>query len=132
MTKKFKVIELTGDIMPSEYKPVNKTEIAESILGRCARLLSFSKTLYHETYPNNFVIFNANVCTEVDGKIWFGDIDITRDEKLLKELDKQLDAEIFVMYEMACRFETAGRKGNIIEQYASWSTRRGDLRASKI
>jgi len=124
MVKKIKIIKLDKPI-PSEYKPVELTNIANEVLGYCGRLICGSKSFYDQKYPDNIVYFNANVCTKEDGKIWYGDLDITRDYKLLEELDKRLGKEIFVLSEMMCRFENEERKGEAIEKYASWSSRRG-------
>ena len=109
----------------SEYQPVNKTKIAEGILGHCARLISWSKSTYRRAYPDHKVVSNANVCTEEDGKIWYGDIDLTLDEGKLKKLDEELDQEMFVLWEMSCRFETEGGKGKEIAKNAYWSSRQG-------
>ena len=123
-----KIIHLTRDPLPSEFTPVNKTRIAEGILGYCARLISWSKSTYRKAYPNHKVVFNANVCTEEDGKIWYGDIDLTLDEGKLKKLDEELGQEIFVVRETSCRFETEGRKGKEIAVNAYWSSRQGFIR----
>ena len=123
-----KIIHLTGVPIPSEYEPVNKTRIAEGILGHCARLISWSKSAYHRAYPGHKVIFNANVCTKEDGKIWYGDIDLTLDEGKLKKLDEELDQEIFVLWEMSCRFETEGIKDKEIAEDAYWSSRQEFMR----
>jgi len=48
-----KIIHLTRDPLPSEFTPVNKTRIAEGILGYCARLISWSKSTYRKAYPNH-------------------------------------------------------------------------------
>lgn len=72
-------------------------------LGWSGALLG-SKTRYKSKNPKNLVIFNANVCTD-DGKIWWGDLDITKSEKNLVELAKTINKTIYVLYEMDGRFE---------------------------
>jgi hypothetical protein len=76
-----------------------------SILGYNGKLISMSKTLYRNKYPDNLVIFNSNICTKEDGKIWYGDIDITISKNELIELSKKLNKTIYILYEMDGRFE---------------------------
>ena len=80
------------------------TEIAGKHLGMSGRMISASKSGYLNHFPDNLVIFNANVCTE-DGKIWFGDIDITLSYKNLSDLSKELNQILYVLREMDGRFE---------------------------
>ncbi len=84
-------------------KERNKDPIQEH-LGYFARMISGSKSSYSNSYPDNFVIFNANVCTKEDGKIWYGDLDLTIDEPKLKALAAELQKEIYVLYEKDGRF----------------------------
>lgn len=79
-------------------------KIAEEVLGYCGRLLG-SKSRYSQAHPDNLVLFNSNVCTKEDGKIWFGDLDVTLEKSKLKELSKRLEKKIYVLYEMDGRFE---------------------------
>ena len=88
------------------------TDVAESvkdtvrlILGRESRLIAGSKSTYKKTYPKNLVVFNANVVVEGLGKVWHGDLDLTRDEALLVRLAELTDREVYVLPEMAARFE---------------------------
>ena len=64
-----------------------------------------SKSMYSEWNPEHIVVFNSNVCTLEDGKIWYGDIDITVDADKLTMLAKQLDRTVYVLYEMDARFD---------------------------
>jgi hypothetical protein len=80
-------------------------DTARLLLGHTGRLIAGSKTLYSKTFPKNFVVFNANIVVEGLGKVWHGDLDITRDEALLVRLAELTDREVFVLYEMDGRFE---------------------------
>ena len=42
------------------------------------RLIAVSKSGYKSQYPNNEVVFNANIVTS-EGKVWYGDLDLTLD-----------------------------------------------------
>ena len=68
------------------------------------RIISPSKTAYCNKYPNNLVVFNANICLENGTKIWHGDLDISIDEKHLKELASGINQTIYVLREMDIRF----------------------------
>ena len=73
-------------------------------LGYPGHMISGSKSGYRKQYPDNFVVFNSNICTEA-GKVWFGDIDITLKREALCDLAKAHNETIYVLYEMDGRFE---------------------------
>lgn len=73
-------------------------------LGWPGRMISASKSGYRDQYPDNLSIFNANVCTD-EGKIWWGDIDVTISKDDLTNLAVELGKTIYVLYEMDGRFE---------------------------
>lgn len=78
-------------------------DIADEVLGPVGRMLSASKSGYYNRYPDNIVVFNANVCT-AEGKIWFGDIDCTREVDKLRTLAERLGTKVYVLREMDGRF----------------------------
>jgi len=80
-------------------------ELTIKKLGPIGAMICGSKSGYHRMYPNNFTIFNANVCTKEDGKIWYGDIDITLSKDKLHELAIEINKDIYVLYESDARFE---------------------------
>jgi hypothetical protein len=79
-------------------------EQVNQILGYPGRLIGGSKSLYRDLNPHNIIIFNSNVCIP-EGKIWYGDIDLNKDWKLLEELSTKLDLPIYIIPEMWGRFE---------------------------
>ena len=88
------------------------TDVSESvkdtvrlILGHPGRLIAGSKSTYKKCFPKNLVVFNANIIVEGLGKVWHGDFDLTRDEALLVRLAELTDREVYVLPEMAARFE---------------------------
>jgi hypothetical protein len=99
-----KIIHLT-EFMPSEFKPpsLEETKLADEILGPCGRLLSASKSGYRKRHPNNNVIFNANIGTDV--KLWYGDIDLTIESDRIQNLANFLGKRVYVLYEMDWRFK---------------------------
>jgi len=80
---------------------VEKT--AEEQLGLRGRMLLGSKSGYRIMFPCNFVVFNANLI--VDGKkVWFGDIDVSRDVIKLKSIARKVGKRVYVLSEMDGRF----------------------------
>ena len=68
------------------------------------RILSYSKSGYRDKFPDNEVYFNANIFVLGEGKVWFGDLDITLDEEKLKEVAEGLGKDLFILREMDGRF----------------------------
>ena len=87
------------------------------------RLISGSKSSYKDRFPDNLVVFNANIFTESHGKIFFGDIDITKDAETLKYIAAELDEVLYVLNEMAGRFENENRID--FKKVAIWNTETG-------
>jgi len=79
-------------------------KLCEEILGIRGRMISGSKSTYRKAYKDHLVVFNANVCTS-NGKIWYGDLDITLDAERLQKLADTLNTIIYVLYESDGRFE---------------------------
>lgn len=69
------------------------------------RLISGSKSWYRSQFPDNEVYFNANIFIPGEGKIWYGDLDITRDYETLEEIASLLKEDLFILSEMDGRFE---------------------------
>lgn len=79
-------------------------ELIREKLGHSGRMISGSKSGYRRLYPDNFVVFNANLCTKKK-KIWYGDLDLTLDKNALLEIAVEMGETLYVMYEMDARFE---------------------------
>jgi len=75
-----------------------------SALGHSGKMISWSKSGYAQANPNNFVIFNANIAC-IEGKVWYGDIDITLNKENLQEIAKFCEETVYVLYEMDGRFD---------------------------
>lgn len=69
------------------------------------RMISGSKSGYMEQYPDNQVVFNANIVIESRGKVWHGDLDITRDYENLEKVSEALKEPLYILREMDARFE---------------------------
>ena len=68
------------------------------------RMISWSKSGYLESNPENLVCFNANIFTLDEGKIWHGDIDITKEQEKLEQVSAQLGKPLYILREMDGRF----------------------------
>lgn len=86
------------------YMKEHLYKIAEEHLGMGGKMISFSKSGYVQKNPDNLVVFNSNVCTD-EGKIWFGDLDVTISYNTLSGLSKELGKTVYVLTEMDGRFE---------------------------
>lgn len=90
--------------MPSEVKAEDVVlAILEENGFRMARMISGSKSMYRERYPGNEVYFNANIITE-HGKVWYGDLDITRDREALQKAATESRTDLYILSEMDGRF----------------------------
>lgn len=81
-------------------------EALRETIGWEGRMISFSKSGYHEAHPDRVAIFNANVCVK-EGKIWHGDLDLTVDEERLAALAARIGETLYILYERDGRFENA-------------------------
>lgn len=67
-------------------------------------------------------VWNANVITRSQGKVWFGDLNLTRDAAVLKEIAAVLGEPLYVLREMDCRFNTVSDPIELLILKAVWST----------
>jgi hypothetical protein len=85
----------------------------------CGRLISA-----HKTSPKGHVcVFNANIITESAGKIWFGDLDLTKEGILLKQISEVIGEPLYVLREMDARFGTEEKSSLELIKKAVWSTK---------
>jgi hypothetical protein len=99
--------------MKSEFTyKANYAEVFDKNHLQIGRMLSGSKSGYRDKYPDNLVVFNANIVLHEIGKIWYGDIDVTRDFENLKNIADELKCDLYIIREMDARFENenAGMK----------------------
>lgn len=58
------------------------------------RMISISKSMYKGN-----AVFNANLFTEEDGKLWHGDIDLDKDKSILLSLSREIGKSIYLLRE---------------------------------
>jgi len=68
------------------------------------RIISFSKSGYRERYPDNEVYFNANIFVLGEGKVWYGDLDITKESESLQNIARETGKDLYILSEMDGRF----------------------------
>ena len=112
MNKFMKLVKLEG-FMKSEFEPnFDFYEIFENHGLYSGRMLSGSKSGYFSQHPKNTVVFNGNVVVENGGKIWYGDLDVTKEFDTLKEIADEIGQDLYILREHDARFdkENAGIK----------------------
>lgn len=57
-----------------------------------------------DKFPENEVYFNANIFVLGEGKIWYGDLDVTKDMDRLENIAKELGKDLYILREMDGRF----------------------------
>lgn len=108
------------------------------------RMVSHSKSYYRRMFPYNKVCFNANIFIYEDKvpvnikhnnynfpiliesdkfskKIWFGDIDITTEGHILKDIAKKINKKIYVLTEHDGRWGNEEKQIDL-ESKAFWNT----------
>ena len=82
------------------------------------RMISGSKSGYHERYPDHFVVFNANIITKTREKIWCGDLDLSLDAADLMKISRDLGESLYILREMDARFENENQSFEFYEKKA--------------
>jgi hypothetical protein len=92
--------------MAADFKkiPINKLYDRGFPMGR---MLYLSKSGYYRMFPDNIIVFNANIAMKSLNKIWCGDLDLTKDLEDLKQISTELSAPLYIFREMDYRFGTA-------------------------
>ena len=120
-----KTIKLTGE-HPSDFKPsISVQEIQqhfEAYNFYSGRMLSGSKSGYSIQRPNNLILFNANVLMKDIGKVWHGDLNLTEDYLVLKDIAKSLNTTLYVLWESDGRFGEEDKPLTALLDKAVWST----------
>ncbi len=120
-----KTIKLIGEY-PSDFKPsVSVQEIQqhfEAYKFYDGRMIGGSKTGYRNMHPDDLIIFNANVLMPGYGKVWYGDLNLTEDYLVLKDIAKSLNTTLYVLWESDGRFGEEDKPLAMLLNKAAWST----------
>jgi hypothetical protein len=68
------------------------------------RMIGASKSIYSQEHPDDLIIFNANIITPRYGKIWYGDLNVTKDFDNLKNVADYLREDLYILREGDARF----------------------------
>jgi len=121
-----KTIKLTGEY-PSDFKPDMIVEgiqqYFESHSLYVARMIGGSKTGYCTEYPDDLIVFNANVLIPDYGKVWYGDLNLTQDYILLKSIAESLNTTLYVLWESDGRFGEENKSIDELIKKAVWNTK---------
>jgi hypothetical protein len=104
------------------FRSVDIVKIFESFNFYDGRMIGGSKTGYRQKYPDNLVVFNANIVVKEHGKIWYGDLDLTKDYKILKQISERLNTVLYVLWEMDARFGEENNETSVLISKAIWNT----------
>ena len=120
-----KTIKLAGEY-PSDFKPSTSIQEIqqhfEAYNLHSGRMLGGSKTGYTIERPNNLILFNANVLMKDIGKVWHGDLNLTADYLVLKDIAKSLNTTLYVLWESDGRFGEENKPLTALLDKAVWST----------
>lgn len=67
-------------------------------------------------------VWNANAVTQNQRKVWFGDIDITKDAPTLKAIAAEAGETLYILREHDCRFGTEKDPIDVLIGKAVWNT----------
>jgi len=120
-----KTIKLTGEY-PSDFKPDMIVEdiqqYFESHSLYVARMIGGSKTGYCTEHSDDLIVFNANVLMPGYGKVWYGDLNLTEDYLVLREISECLDTTLYVLWESDGRFGEENKPFNELIGKSVWNT----------
>lgn len=84
----------------------------------CGRMIS----AYKQAPKGHLAVFNANLIHPTLGKIWFGDLNITKEGEKLKRIASKFNTTLYVLREMDCRFDTENEDIPTLIKKAVWNT----------
>ena len=120
-----KTIKLTGEY-PSDFKlsvPVQEVQqFFEAHNFFDGRMIGGSKSHYHKEHPDDLIVFNANVLMPGYGKVWYGDLNLTEDYLVLREIAQNLNTDLYILWEMDGRFGLEMKPLNELFDKAVWNT----------
>lgn len=102
--------------------PVNKFDAHIAIItGKhgldFGRMIAFSKSTYIMNKKNHQAIFDANIITS-EGKIWWGDLDLTDDSDKLQAIADEIGKTLYILRKMDYRFDKENRPFEEVEKTA--------------
>jgi hypothetical protein len=122
---KFETIELTGTY-PSDFEPtVSVLEVQQFFEAHdfyIARMIGGSKSHYCKEHEGSLIVFNANIVMSEYGKVWYGDLNLTEDYLVLKDIAQSLNSTLYVLWESDGRFGDENKPIDELIKKAVWNT----------
>jgi hypothetical protein len=113
-------------IYPSDWKPPTNIQDIQKIFEAHnffdGRMIGGSKTQYRKEHEGDLTVFNANIVMSEFGKVWFGDLNLTEDYLVLREIAECLDSTLYVNDEMSARFGNENRPVKELISESLWNT----------
>jgi hypothetical protein len=120
-----KTIKLAGEY-PSDFKPSVSVQDVQQYFDAYSfhngRMIGGSKTRYNAQHPDELIIFNANVLMPGYGKVWYGDLNLTEDYLVLREIAQNLDTVLYVLWESDGRFGEENKSIDVLIKKSVWNT----------
>ena len=113
-------------IYPSDWKPpstiadIQQTFESHSLYA--ARMIGGSKTGYCTEHSDDLIVFNANVLMPGYGKVWYGDLNLTEDYLVLREISECLNTTLYVLWESDGRFGEENKPIDELVKKSVWNT----------
>ena len=119
-------IQQDPGIYPSDWKPpstiLDIQKIFEAHNFFDGRMIGGSKTGYGAQYPDDLIIYNANVLMKDMGKVWYGDLNLTKDYIVLKSIAHSLDTTLYILWESDGRFGEENKPIDELIEKSVWNT----------
>ena len=120
-----KTIKLTGEY-PSDFKPPESISDIQKIFEAHnffdGRMIGGSKSHYRKEHEGDLIVFNANIVMSEFGKVWYGDLNLTEDYLVLREIAECLDTTLYVLWESDGRFGDENKPLNELFDKSVWNT----------
>jgi len=81
---------------------------------KMGRQITNNKSKYCREHSDDLIIFNANIITEEDGKIWYGDLNVSEDFDNLKNVADHLNEDLYILMEGDARFGYENQPINVL------------------
>jgi hypothetical protein len=85
-------------------------------------MIGGSKSYYRKEHEGELIVFNANVLMPGYGKVWYGDLNLTKDYLTLREIAQNLNTELYILWETDGRFGEEMKPLNELFDKAVWNT----------
>ena len=119
-------IQQDPGIYPSDFKSSSSVQeiqqVFEAYKFYTGRMIGGSKSGYRNMHPDDLIIFNANVLMPGHGKVWYGDLNLTEDYLVLREIAQNLNTELYVLRESHARFGEEDKSLTELIKKAVWNT----------